>query len=184
MLRQLLKWFASLVLRDYGIYRIYELNKFECQQSIHENLTFSPITDSDVAASSHPLISEQSWYGGDGSHGFACKKGKDIIGICWYWYGARYKTRNFWPLKPNQAKLVQIVTIPGMRSKGIAGKLIRYSSYEMSKLGFDRLYARIWYNNYPSIKTFTKNGWAKIATVFEIQLRMSRKKRKFVIENR
>lgn len=121
-----------------------------------------------LASISTTFVQEQRWYGGTETNCFAYVHEGQIVGLCFYWHGERYKTRNFWPLKTTEAKLVQIIVTPEMRGRGIASKLIEFSANEMAHKGFDRLYARIWHSNDPSMKAFEQAGWQRIAFVLEL----------------
>jgi RimJ/RimL family protein N-acetyltransferase len=120
-----------------------------------------------ITGSPDPVIREQAGYSGPGSYAFACFAENRIVGICFYWFGDRYRTRNFWPLVEGEAKLVQIVSIPEARGQGIATHLIALSSQDMMRKGFGRAYARIWHSNIPSLRAFERAGWMRLALVIE-----------------
>ena len=88
--------------------------------------------------------------------------------MCFYWFGERYQKRNFLQLKEGEAKLVQIVTDPLMRGKGVAQTLIAMSSLDMQRRGFSRLFARIWHSNTPSLRAFERAGWMRKGLIIEI----------------
>jgi RimJ/RimL family protein N-acetyltransferase len=114
------------------------------------------------------VLREQAGYAGDGAVAYACLDDDRVVGLCFYWYGERYRTRNFLPLAKHEAKLVQIITDPAMRGQGVAQKLIAYSSLDMSTRGFKRLLARVWHSNTPSRKAFEHAGWTRNGWVVEI----------------
>lgn len=121
-----------------------------------------------VESSKDPLISEQAWYHGNDTQGYACLVDGRIVGVCYFWYGKTYLKRNFWPLAEGEAKLVQIVTIPEMRGHGVAAGLIASAANDMFDRGFHCLYARIWHSNAPSARAFQRAGWRHVATVIEV----------------
>lgn len=127
-----------------------------------------PVDDLAITSSQDPLIREQAGYGGPGSHAYACFDENGIVGICFYWFGDRYRTRNYWPLVESEAKLVQIVSIPELRGRGVATQLIAMSSQDMMHKGFSRVYARVWHSNIPSLRAFERAGWARVALVIEV----------------
>lgn len=184
MLKKILKTALDKILKHYSIFKIYRLGDKKNLFVGIDGLHFEEVTAEELSKSSNTLIKDQAWYGGEQAAGYACKKGTEIVAICWYWYGARYQLRNFWPLKPKEAKLVQIITTPEMRSKGIAQQLIAFSSQQMMAREFSPLYARIWYNNYPSINSFERCGWRKIATVIEYQIKWANKASKIIFNKR
>jgi ribosomal protein S18 acetylase RimI-like enzyme len=110
-----------------------------------------------------------------GIRGLADYDGKDAVGFallreqrpvcgCWYWLGARYREeRGFWPLRQNEAKLVQITTATTHRGQGLATALIALSSRRMGERGFTRLYARVWHNHEHSLRAFRAAGWNEVA---------------------
>lgn len=163
-----IKSFLHFIL-DYSIYVIYQYDLAENINSLNNDYEFRIISQHDLAKCDNQLISKNAWYAGEGSHTFACFKDKNIISICVYWYGERYKkNRNFWPLQNHEAKLVQLFTLPKNRGQGIASMLISYSSKMMVKQKFKNLFSRVWHSNLPSRKAFEKNNWNAIATVIEI----------------
>lgn len=127
----------------------------------------SVVDRAELNASADALMREQAGYAGDGSHAYAAFDGERIVGVCFYWFGERYRTRNFWPLKEGEVKLVQIVVLPDARGRGIAPCLIRASVQDLAQKGFHRAYARIWHSNTPSLRAFERAGWRRIAFVFE-----------------
>jgi RimJ/RimL family protein N-acetyltransferase len=170
-MKQLLKALTRLLFGEYAFYYIYTRSaKDFSRQEATASSTFRviPVNASLVLKSDDPLIQQQVGYAGLGAHGYACLDGQRIVGICFYWFGARYQKRNFWPLLEREAKLVQIISLPEMRGRGIASLLIGWSCQDMLEQGFDRVYARIWHSNTPSIKAFERAGWSRVSLVIEI----------------
>ncbi len=171
-LKEVGKKLAKGLLADYSIYRIYTLSGGEAGgHEVAEGLTVREIDETSLASDPSQLIRDQSGYAGPGSHAYACIENGRVAGICFYWFGERYKTRNFWPLAEGEAKLVQIVVLPEMRGRGIATQLIASSFQDMMGKDFHRAYARIWHSNAPSLKAFRKAGWKPVALVVEFFLR-------------
>jgi RimJ/RimL family protein N-acetyltransferase len=169
-MKQIIKQIAKILFGDYSIYHIYSLSN-EGQYRKLENLTdarFTVLEEEEVMQSKDQLIRDQTMYHGGDACAYGCVIGSEIVGLCYFWYGERYRTRNFWPLAEGEAKLVQIVVIPAMRGRGIASELIAFAAKDMSERGFHRLYARIWHSNTPSLKAFERASWDKVATVAEI----------------
>lgn len=170
-MKELAKKLARILLGDYSIYYIYSqsLKDLPSLSPIKAQVfKFGPVDQEAVKSSADPLIQEQAGYHGTGCHAYACFDGERIAGICFYWFGERYRQRNFWPLNDGEAKLVQIITLPEMRGRGIASALIAFASRDMKQKGFSRLYARIWHSNKPSLLAFERAGWARIARVVEM----------------
>jgi RimJ/RimL family protein N-acetyltransferase len=169
-MKQLIKKMARLLLGDYSIYHIYS-SSIENMQAIRPDsagLGFSILEKEQTDSSAERLVREQSSYHGPETYSYACLKEDQIVGLCYFWHGDRYRKRNFWPLADGEAKLVQIVTIPRLRGHGVASALIAYASLQMFGQGFKRLYARIWHSNLPSLRAFQRAGWQRVATVIEV----------------
>ena len=165
-MKALLKKMLRLLFGDYAPYFIYAS---PAQLPVSApSLRVAAVDRDRIAASADALIREQAGYAGEGAHAFACFDGERIVGVCFYWHGARYLTRNFWPLRDGEAKLVQIITLPEMRGRQVAQTLIAASVRELGAQGWQRAYARIWHSNTPSLRAFEKAGWRKIALVLEL----------------
>lgn len=171
-MKQLAKAILRLIFRNYSVYRIYTCSTTAAvapRTPKSAALEVREVDLADVSASGDADIVAQAGYLGPGSHAFACFDGARIVGICFYWHGNRYLQRNFWPLQARQAKLVHIMTLPEMRGREVASRLIADSCKAMEAYGFERNYARIWHSNTPSIRAFTRAGWEPVATVVEVQ---------------
>ena len=166
-----IKWLAQAILEDYSFYHIYG-HEYSRETPVLEDLAlrFEPIGEKAVVSAGDEMIAQQAWYHGDYSRAYACIKGTRIIGLCFFWYGERYSTRNFWPLSEGEAKLVQIIVLPEMRGQGIATGLIKFATQDMYQRGFRRLYARIWWSNTPSSRAFQRAQWKRVAAVIEVSL--------------
>lgn len=168
-MKAFLKSTAGLLMGEYAAYYIYkqELGQ-HASTALRPSVAIRPIEKSAFTAKINPLIMEQRAFFGEDSLAYACYEDDRIIAACFYWHGLRYLRRNFWPLRENEAKLVQIITLPEARGKGVAPVLIGDSFEDVAKKGFDTAYARVWHSNIPSHRAFEKAGWKKIALVFEI----------------
>ncbi|WP_074859921.1 GNAT family N-acetyltransferase [Nitrosospira briensis] len=169
------KRLARLLFREYSIYSIYGYSGGNAAYAdeagpLTAELRFQAVTKSEIDNSRNELIVQQAWYHGEGAHAYACLKDSEIVGLCFFWHGERYRKRNFWPLAEAEAKLVQMIVLPEMRGRGIARSLIKFATREMSRQGFKHMYARIWWSNTPSLRAFKHAGWKRIATVIEISI--------------
>lgn len=169
-MKKLIKKIIHLIIGEYSPYFIYgRACNLQADASTSGSAPGFREMDTEALASiDTTFVQEQRWYGGTETNCFTYIHEGQIAGICFYWHGERYKTRDFWPLKKTEAKLVQIVVAPEMRGRGIASRLIAFSTNEMARKGFDRLYARIWHSNDPSMKAFERAGWQRIAFVLEL----------------
>ena len=174
MLKELVKRLLRGVFGEYSIYRVLgdgsasapELGHFELRE----------VDGGFVAGLEDPLLREQAWYSGAESRIFACFESKpsdstgllaEPLALCAYWYGQRYAQRNFWPLQPGEAKLVQVITSERARGRGAASHLIQSSAATLRAEGMTRLYARVWHSNLPSLRAFERAGWLPLALVIE-----------------
>ena len=171
LVKALLKKLLRCLLGEYSAYYVYAspgAAGVPVRPGTNSPFSVRPVDASAITGSQDSLIREQAGYGGPGSHAYACFEKDRIVGICFYWFGDRYRTRNYWPLVEGEAKLVQIVSIPEMRGRGVATRLIASSSMDMMQKGFGRAYARIWHSNVPSLRAFERAGWTRIALVIEV----------------
>jgi GNAT superfamily N-acetyltransferase len=164
------KRLARLFFRDYSIYRIYGRECAGDTNAADIGVRFEPVEETTILESEDEMIVEQAWYCGEYSKAYACMSGSRIVGLCFFWYGKRYSTRNFWPLKDDEAKLVQLIVLPSMRGRGIATRLVEFATCDMSRLGFRYAYARIWWSNAPSLRAFERAGWRHITTIIDLFL--------------
>lgn len=170
-MKQFLKYFIKAILGEYSIYYIYHWTLTDSQiekssNTFHANVC--PIDKEALLGSSDPLIRDQIAYIGTGSLAYGVFEKNNIIGVCFYWHGDRYRTRNFLSLNDNEAKLVQIVMSSDHRGQGFATELISKSSLRVATQGFTHLYARIWHSNIASIRAFERSGWRRTALIFEV----------------
>ena len=182
---QVLKMSARRVLGEYDLYRIFGIEQ-PAAAAVAQTppMQFASVDADLIEASQDDMIRSQAWYAGADAEAFSCSVDGRIIGLCFYWYGARYRARNYWPLEATDAKLVQIVTVPDWRGKGIARSLIKYSTKRMFERGHSRLFARVWYSNTPSAHAFRSAGWRQIACVLRINPLRRSKPMRFVLGQR
>jgi RimJ/RimL family protein N-acetyltransferase len=160
---------ARKIFGEYAFYVIYGAQPDKVAEVDRNACALGPIPNvGEIERSEDPALRALAQYSGDEALAFGAWLDGRLTAVCSFWFGARYATRNFWPLRPHEAKLVQIVTSEAFRGRGIASKLIAYASREMGKLGFRRLYARIWHSNRASVSAFRKAGWEYTGLVVEI----------------
>jgi GNAT superfamily N-acetyltransferase len=166
--RDLAKRISRIVLGEYSAYYIYARAAPAIEVESNREFHVEAVSQIAISASDDPLIREQAFYAGPEAEAYACFLGSRIIGVCFYWYGKRYESRNFWPLRNCEAKLVQIVSLPDFRGRGVARTLIGASFRAMDQRGFRRAFARIWHSNVASLRAFERAGWVRIALVIEV----------------
>jgi len=164
-----LKSIARCILGEYDLYRIFATERSAATHAPQPlPMQFASVEAGTIELCEDELIRSQAWYAGAGSHAFACLVDGRIVGLCFFWHGARYRARNYWPLGADEAKLVQIVTAHDQRGKGVARSLIEYSTTHMIDRGYTRLFARVWYTNAPSTRAFRSAGWRQVACVMRV----------------
>ena len=165
-----LKKIAHALLGDYALYRIYasELNSqisYETPLLQFAQLeSTAPLAESDSEA----IRNLVAYYERELAFGFVARLKDTLVAACWFWAGSTYRKRNFWPLKEDEAKLVQISTHENFRGKGYAPLLLAYAAEAMRLQGYTKLFARVWHSNHASISAFEKAHWKYIAFVAEV----------------
>jgi len=175
MIGRALRRLARLILGDYEFFRIYRYDlettePFDPSNHQDAGYLFRKVNQEEVLSAANSLIRDRSGYGGDDAIGYAVFYADEIVCLQWYWHGERYKKRNFWPLREDEAKSVDIITVEAHRGKGLATALKLYSANDLKSSGFNRLYSRVWHSNHPSIRVNEKAGWSYIAFVIEFSL--------------
>jgi GNAT superfamily N-acetyltransferase len=171
-MKSIIKKILGFAFSNYEVFQIFRQGKQQCC-SLNEDDDFEYLELNEDLFKQYdsPFLDKNKFYSGDEANGFACVYKKQIVGICFFWSGQRYLQRDFISLEKNEAKLVQIETLESMRGKGIAPKLIKFSSGQMFDKNFKVIYARIWHSNVPSIKSFTKAGWDYQCTVISVKFK-------------
>src|SRR5262245_63762210 len=105
--QRLFRWSRS----EYACYRIYRtvLASYQvARPALPDGCRISQVTRSDVEKARDPEMARQASFGGREALGFAVLREGEPVAILWAWYGDRYREeRNFWPLGPAEAKIVQ-----------------------------------------------------------------------------
>jgi len=170
-MRHLARSVAGRLLGAYALYRIYEHEGPgpEAAGPAGDGVALAPIEDvDDLSRAPDPALRGLAGFAGPEAFGFAARSDGELAAACWFWAGERYRTRNFWPLRSDEAKLVEIVAAERFRGRGIGPRLIRFAAGRMHRLGYRRLYARVWHSNWASAAAFEKAGWREAALVVEV----------------
>lgn len=171
IVKALAKKLARFIFGGYSAYYIYMQSAADALRVVPQRIGKFRVREVDASLISHDrnaTIAQQADYAGLESHAYACFDEDRIVGVCFYWFASRYLQRNFWPLAQGEAKLVQIISVPEMRGRGVATALIVHSCADLMQRGFNRTFARIWHSNSPSLRAFERAGWRRIALVVEI----------------
>ncbi|MDP4536362.1 GNAT family N-acetyltransferase [Alkalimonas collagenimarina] len=170
-----LRWLVGLVVKEYLIFDIY---KYDLLGIKEPPSVPAPYKLSQLESTDEILISEDtdlrkchSAINAD-SRGFGIWKNNLLLGVCWIWSGEYYKKkRNFLPLKSDEAELVFLSVAKSARGEGLAKLLIQHASYYTKQNQYNKIYARIWHSNTPSIRSFQNAGWFKHSKVIQIHVK-------------
>jgi GNAT superfamily N-acetyltransferase len=166
------KTIARALSMEYSCYRVFSLDLVSLPEPgpLPPDYRCVEVTGAEVREARQPAIQAEAWYCGDDSLGFGVLFRSDLVALQWVWFGEGYRRRrNFWPLERNEAKSVELVTAPEYRGLGLATCLKQFSARQLAAKGFVRLYSRIWWNNWPSIRVSEKAGWRSVALVVEVK---------------
>lgn len=167
-MRHSLARLARWLLGDYGLYKIWRLDASDATSS-PAPFHVRPLQPADLHQSGvAPELAESAWYFGEQAQGFGCYRDESLLGIAFYWHGARYASRHSWPIPDNAAKLVHIVTSIAARGQGVATILYRESALMMHAQGWHTVYARIWHSNVPSMTAVQRAGWQPCGWLVQI----------------
>ncbi len=157
---------------EYSCFRVFslELNSLPEPNPLPPGYRCTEVTSDDVREARELTIQREAWYCGEDSMCFGVYFGSELVALQWVWFGDGYRCRrNFWPLERNEAKSVELVTAPAHRGLGLATCLKQFSARQLAAVGFVRVYSRIWWTNWPSIRVSEKAGWKAVAFVVELK---------------
>lgn len=159
----------------YSCFRIYTLllgsTKPAGVEALPAGHRFAEVSSSELKESPFSELRDCDSYGGEGSHLFGIFRDDGaLVCVQCVWFGDRYHRQAFWPLEANDAASVHLVTAASERGKGLATRLKQRSAERLRKMGFVRLYSRIWWTNTASLRVSDKAGWTRVGTVLEIHL--------------
>lgn len=168
-MKELLKSLLHKLLAEYSIYWIYRCDKQDLPADSDSLPPIHALSAKESETLPPGAMQDQAGFLGTEAKAYTFRENNRVTAICIFWYGQRYATRNFWPLKPGEAKLVQVITDPDFRGKGAATALIHQASKAMLSEGFERLFARVWHSNTPSLKAFERAGWKRVSLAIELK---------------
>jgi ribosomal protein S18 acetylase RimI-like enzyme len=167
--RRMLRALARAALGDYGLYRIYSVDLARAPEPSPSTWAMAPVGDpEEFSRSAEPSLRALAMYAGDGACAFGTWIDGRLVAGCWFWAGELYRRRNFWPLSPGEAKLIQVTTAEEFRGHGIASALISFAAAQMKSRGYKRLFARVWHSHTASLAAFRRAGWTEEAFVAEV----------------
>jgi GNAT superfamily N-acetyltransferase len=81
---------------------------------------------------------------------------------------AKAYTRATLELRPDEAKLIDVITMPEYRGRGFGPRFIQHITRDMRRRVTGSIYARVWHRNSVSERAFAKAGWSRAGTVWFI----------------
>jgi GNAT superfamily N-acetyltransferase len=143
---------------------------------------FAELSPVDLQACPFAELQDCQEYGGAGAQTFGIFRDDGVL-VCvqCIWFGERYRQSAFWPIEPDAAVSMHLVTAASEQGKGLATRLKQHSAWQMREGGFHRLYSRIWWTNASSLRVSEKAGWSRVATILELFLPWTRHPIRWVI---
>jgi GNAT superfamily N-acetyltransferase len=174
-MKTIAKWFARLIVGEYRFNRIYRFDPLKSAPLPAAILAknawrFGSLVPNDLEKATDTRIRAHAWYGGENSYGFGVWEQDELVSATWFWNNQRFKDRGIWELGTDEAIMVDLLTAERHRGKGLAPLLTQFAVHELRKQNFRMLYTWVWHSNHPSIRSFEKAGWTRIAYVVELNL--------------
>jgi len=171
--RGLAKRVAFGLLGDYSLYAIYRLDLDtvaapDLSGWKGAGYRFGTLNRADLAGAADPGLRSRADYTGEGTACFGIWRGAELVCAQFHWYGDRYRTRDFWPLDAGDAKSVEFYTVPHLRGRGLGPAIKAWSAWELKRMGFRRVFSRVWHSHASSRRANEKAGWRHVADVAEL----------------
>ncbi len=169
-MRDHLKTLAKLIFRGYRLSWIYRLDLKTLRFTYFPEHDLRRITRFDVEQCPDGAINERSWYGGENAYGYGLWDQGKLVCMCWFWNHRRFMDPKLWKIAPNEAIMVDLLTVDGHRGKAFASIVTGFAAGQLKLDGFEQLVTWVWHSNFPSIRTFEKAGWVRVAFVVNLPL--------------
>jgi GNAT superfamily N-acetyltransferase len=166
--RRALRELTKLVLGPYRFNRIYRLASREAAPKAPDGISFGRVDNLLPRAIASPELRDRFCYGGHDAYGYGLFVDGCLAVVCWFWGPQRFEDPLLWHLGKKEAILVDLVTAPNYRGRGLASVLIRHASSEMRRTGWSSLYTWMWHTHHASYHAFERAGWEQVAWVLEI----------------
>ena len=184
MLRRALAWLRRIGF-DYSCFMIYSMQLTETpaveRAALPHGYRIAEVSSEDLERSRHSELRDCRGYLGAEALVFGVfTSDDDLVCAQCIWFGDRYDNVRFWPLAAGEAASMHLISVTAERCKGLATCVKQESAERLRKLGFSRLYSRIWWTNRASRRVSEKAGWAHVGTVLEVKLPGTRQPWRFV----
>jgi len=166
--KRALKAAARLLLGPYRFNRIYRSASTEIEPDRPHGVGLRRLEDVPPPSMASAELRDRFGFGGHDADGYGLYVDGCLAAACWFWGRERFNDPLLWSLGGDEAALVDVITAPIYRGRGLAPVLIRYASAEMRRAGRNSLYAWIWHTHHASYHAFEKAGWQQVAWVLEI----------------
>jgi RimJ/RimL family protein N-acetyltransferase len=156
---------------DYWIGRTFAWEAYHRTVPKPSGIHLRELTPADLAQIKHaadPRLQTRTAEPGPYIRRYGAFLGGTLVGVCTFQFGEEY--RGYYTLAPHEAELTDIYTAAASRGKGVAVALIQYGADSMWRIGFRRLYAKVWHSNHPSTKAFLRAGWTKESFFVRVQI--------------
>jgi GNAT superfamily N-acetyltransferase len=137
--KRVLKTLAARLFGEYQFVRIYRLERVRPDRALPAGIVCSPLQTPPVEAVDSCLLSRFS-YAGEDSRGFGLFVEGKLAALCWFWGPRRFRDPFVLQLSPGEAIMVDLMTAPEFRGRGLATLLIRYAGMQMRCAGTRDLY--------------------------------------------
>jgi RimJ/RimL family protein N-acetyltransferase len=161
-MKSLLRAIGQSVFGAYQINRLYQLDSTPGYPKAAPELEFGEIGPreiKDLRAHEQQSVRKSAGYAGEGMHGFYVRHQGELASVAFYAEHSVFENEVVVPLRPSEAGLVELITLPEHRGKGMAPLVISYASAAMFERGFSPLVSWLWWTNSASQRAFEKAGW-------------------------
>lgn len=171
-IKALLRTAVQPVVGDYALNRIYRREAGCPLPPLRDGWRILPMDDAALAvlrAHPDPKVRKSASFARNGVFGFALWDHDRLAGTVFFEDRTTYYNDALWTLAQDEAALIDLLTLPEHRGRGVAPLLIAYGTNAMFARGMRALIAWIWWTNHPSIRAFEKAGWSYIAFVTQMR---------------
>ena len=153
---------GRLLFGKYQLYRVYRLDRPTQPASLSADQSVVQLGNDEFAelsAHADHSVRKSVGFDGPGVTAYGLREQGRLASVAFFINREAYYSDSVWPLKPGEAALIELVTLPEQRGKGLAPLLIGHASADMFDRGSSRLYSWLWWTNQPSERAFQKAGW-------------------------
>jgi GNAT superfamily N-acetyltransferase len=167
--KRALKKAATVLLGPYRFNRMYRSEQDDGEQHLPEGMSLGRLEGFAPESVTSVELRDRFCYGGDDARGYGLFLDGSLAAVCWFWGPQRFYDPLLWSIDKGEAILVDLMTAPCYRGRGLAAVLIRQASLDMRRAGWKSLYAQIWHNHRASYHAFERAGWHQVAWILEIR---------------